>query len=168
MNFKIAFGAILAVLVIGMALYFWRRGGWTRFHQKVVGWTVIGYAVYLATLTGTAWKFFIPGFGSVGAGAVTGAFIGVLAHLVLGTLGIATGGIALAAGMGTLAVVFGGVGVATGWIAGFFSGGYGFHRVSYPLVHWAFWVPILLLGAYFLWNSRRRPPPSPQVLPDEN
>lgn len=168
MSLKIAIGASVAVLIGGAALYFWRRGGWTQLQQRVVGWTVIGYAAYLATLTGTAWKLVLPGLGSVGAGAVTGAFVGVLAHLILGTLGIATGGIAIAAGMGTLALVFGGVGMASGWVASFFSAGYGFRRVSYPLVHWAFWVPLLMLGAYVLWKSRSRPTTSQQTLPDEN
>lgn len=167
MNLKIVSGAILGAAVLGMALHFWRRGGWSRFHQKVVGWSVIGYAAYLATLTGTAWKFLVPGLGSAGAGAVTGAFIGVLAHTVLGTLGIATGGVALAAGMGTLALVFGGIGGTSGWVASFFAGSYGFQKVSYPLVHWAFWLPLFMLGVYLLWKRPARPQHAARALPEE-
>jgi len=165
---KVIIGAAAAIVIIGMALYFWRRGGWTLFHQKMVGCAVIGYAVYLATLTGTAWSLLLPGLSPIGAGAATGAFIGVVVSGIVGTLGVATGGLAIAAGVGTLAAIFGGVGAASGWVGTLFSGGYGLRKVSYPLVHWAFWVPLLLIGAYLLWNSSRLSKPNPPVLDEED
>ena len=71
------------------------------------------------------------------------------AWFALGTIGVATGGVGLAigaAGMAAIGALFGGIGGA--------SGGLGIREVSYWLIHPVIWIPLLVLGAYFIWGHR--------------
>ncbi|RYF31935.1 MAG: hypothetical protein EOO23_00900 [Comamonadaceae bacterium] len=149
---KVAVGVIFVLSIVGASVYFWRRGGWEKKHQKVIAYLVIGFGMYLAVLTGSATRLVLPGLGSIGLGATAGAGVGAVTYLLLGGIGLATGGTAYAVGLGWLVLVGGGLGAFSGSAAGF-----GLKTVSYPLVQWYLWVPILLLGCYLWWNSNRKP-----------
>lgn len=91
----------------------------------------------------------LPGVGGIAVGAGTGAAVGFGTWLVLGTVGVATGGVGLAIGAVSMAAIgafFGGIGGT--------ASGFGIQSVSYPLVHWIFWLPVIIIGCYFLWGHR--------------
>lgn len=125
---------------------------WRALHQRLVGASIFFYGIYLATLTGTVTKLFLPGVGAIGGGAAAGVGAGLLTYALIGTVGVATGGVGIALGGFAMALIGGGFG-----IVGAFAGGIGFHTVTYPLVSPWFWGPILVLGAYvFVGASRKK------------
>lgn len=138
----------VAVILFGLWSYF--RGGWKVVHQRLIGATVFLYGLYLASLTGSVTSFVLPGIGSVAVGAGTGAAVGALTYLVIGTVGVATGGVGIAVGLGAMT----GMGALLG-SAGAASGGIGFTTQTYPLVSPIFWVPLLIIGVYFLLGRRK-------------
>jgi hypothetical protein len=85
----------------------------------------------------------------VALGSGAGAAVGLGAWFALGTIGVATGGVGLAigaVGMASIGALFGGIGGA--------SGGLGIREVSYWFIHPVIWIPLLVLGAYFIWGHR--------------
>ena len=116
-----------------------------------LGTLIMAYGAYLATLTGTTTHFVMPGLGSVALGAATGGAVGFGTWVVVGTVGVATGGVGIAVGAATMAAV-GAVLGGTGGAAGAF----GFRAVSYPLVAWYFWVPIVCIGAMFIYGRKKK------------
>jgi hypothetical protein len=150
---KVVFAALIgvALLAVALTLRLVFRGRWRIGHQRLLGATTLAYGAYLALLTGTVTQFVVPGIGAIGAGAVTGSLIGLATFAVLGVIGVATGGTAFAVGAGLMALVGGTVGAAGGA-----AGGFGFRTVSVPLVSPFFWVPVLILGAYWLIGFRRK------------
>lgn len=146
-------GVIIAIGIIILIFFMWSRflGGWRALHQKTVGLLIIAYGAYLATLTGTITRFVIPGIVSIGGGAAAGAGIGFATWLIIGTVGIATGGVGVAIGAAALTTIGGVLGAA-----GAAAGGSGFTTVTYPLVSPYFWVPLLLLGIYFVIGGRKK------------
>jgi len=139
----------MAAAILLFALWAKIHGGWRRAHQRVLGWLILLYGIFLSSLTGSYTAFVLPGIGGIALGAGTGAAVGLGTWLVLGTVGVATGGIGLAIGalgMAAIGAIFGGIGGA--------AGGFGFQTVSYPLVHWAFWLPLIVIGLYFIWGIR--------------
>ncbi len=144
---------VIAIGILILVFYIWSRflGGWRILHQKIVGLLIIAYGAYLATLTGTVTQFVIPGIGSIGGGAVAGAGVGFATWLVVGTVGVATGGVGIAIGAAAMTMI-GGILGATGAA----TGGAGFTTVTYPLVSPFFWVPFILLGIYFVIGGRRK------------
>jgi len=125
------------------------RAGWKRAHQRALGMLTIVYAIILASLTGSHTVLVLPGIGGITLATGTGAAVGLGAWFVLGTIGVATGGVGIpigAAAMTAIGALFGAIGGA--------AGGFGFRQVSYSLVHPIFWTPLLVLGAYFLWGHR--------------
>lgn len=143
----IAFGVLIIVF------FLWSRffGGWRVLHQKVVGLLLIAYGAYLATLTGTITQFVIPGVGAIGGGAAAGAGVGFVTWLVVGTVGVVTGGVGIAIGSAAMTLIGGILGAA-----GAATGGVGFRSVSYPMITPFFWVPLVLLGIYFILGARKR------------
>lgn len=138
-------GTMLLIAVILLRL----RGVWTLAQRKVIGWLILLYGIYLATLTGSYTAIVAPGIGKIAIGAGTGAAVGFSTWLVVGTVGVATGGAGVAIGalaMAGIGALFGGVGGA--------SGGFGIKTLTYPLVHWTFWVPIIIIGLYFAFGHR--------------
>lgn len=133
---------VLILLIILLAKFL---GGWKVLHQRVMGWTVLFYGMWLATLTGTVTKLVLPGLGAVGGGAAAGAGCGLLTYFVIGTVGVVTGGVGLAVGAGVMATIGGVLGAVGGTV-----GGFGFKTITYPLISpWA-WVPICIIGVYFI------------------
>lgn len=121
---------------------------WVR---RVIGLLIVLYGGYLATLTGSASSFVVPGFGAIGAGAGVGAGIGLGTWAVLGTVGVVTGGVGVAVGAAAMA----GIGALLGG-AGGAAGGLGFQTVTYPLIAWYFWLPIVVIGVLFLLGIRKK------------
>ncbi len=157
-------GGILVVLAASYLIFgYWKKRD-IPLIRRTIGLLIMFYGAYLATLTGTTLSFVVPGIGSIALGAVTGAAVGFGTWLIIGTVGVVTGGVGVAVGAAAMAIigaVLGGTGGA--------AGGFGFQRISYPLVAWYFWVPIILIGALFILGMRRKkkllralPPPSPK------
>jgi len=138
---------VAVALFLGVIAY--KRGSWSIFHRRIVGWSVVLYGFYLATLTGSYTSLVLPGIGSIAIGAGAGAAVGFITWLVIGTVGVATGGVGVAIGAGAMALIgasFGG--------AGGVAGGFGIKTVSYPLISPIFWVPAIILGIYFLRGKK--------------
>ncbi len=151
----------VAIAVAILIFAFWTRchGGWKRAHQRLLGWLTLIYGIFLASLSGSYTSFVLPGIGGITLGAGTGAVVGFGTWLVLGTVGVATGGVGLAIGaiaMTSIGALFGGIGGT--------ASGFGLQNVSYPLVHWVIWLPVIIIGIYFIWGHtlrRRRGPKEP-------
>ena len=124
---------------------------WKLVHQRVIGFSIFLYGIYLATLSGTATQFVLPGVGAIGGGAAAGAGVGIVTYLVLGTVGAVTGGAGVALGLLAMSLI----GASLGAI-GASAGGFGFRIVSYPLVSPWFWAPLIILGIYVLLGSGKR------------
>lgn len=116
-----------------------------RLHQRIVGLGIIFYGIYLSTLVGTMTRFVLPGAGAVGGGAAAGAGVGLLTYLVIGTVGVVTGGTGIALGALAMSLIGGGLGAA-----GAAVGVAGFRALSYPLVSPFFWGPVIGLGIYLI------------------
>jgi hypothetical protein len=146
--FAIAIGCVIVFVWIVLR----KCAGWRALHQRFIGASIVLYGVWLAMLTGTATKFFLPGLGALGGGAAAGAGVGLLTYSLIGTVGAVTGGVGIAVGAFAMALIGGGLG-----IAGALAGGVGFRAVTYPLVSPWFWIPVLVLGVYvFVGASRKR------------
>lgn len=147
-------------MTLGILAY--KRGRWSVFHRRIVGWSVVFYGVYLATLTGSYTSLVLPGIGPIVIGAGTGAGIGFITWLVIGTVGMVTGGVGVAIGAGAMAFIgalFGGAGGA--------AGNFGIKTVTYALISPIFWIPVIILGIYFLQGNRikmQRMLPSPKTI----
>ena len=152
-----AISVFLGLVLLAIAYWAVKHGGWQRRHQRAVGWATLLYGIYLATLTGSYTAFVLPGFGGIALGAGAGAAVGFGTWLALGTIGLATGGVGIA--LGALSLV--GIGALVGGLGGA-AGGIGFQTVSYPLVHWAFWVPLLFIGIYLIVGLRFKRKVRPQ------
>ena len=87
-----------------------KRGWWSVIHRRIVGWPVVFYGVYLATLTGSYTSLVLPGAGSIAIGAGTGATVGFMTWLAVVTVGVVTGGTGVEIGAGAMALLFGGAG----------------------------------------------------------
>ncbi|WP_416401467.1 hypothetical protein [Alicycliphilus denitrificans] len=116
-----------------------------RLHQRVIGLGIVFYGIYLSTLVGTMTRFVLPGATALGGGAAAGAGVGLLTYLVIGTVGVATGGTGVALGALAMSLIGGGVGAA-----GAAAGAAGFRALSYPLVSPWFWGPVIGLGIYLI------------------
>lgn len=154
---------IAGLIVLSLGIVAFQRGWWSVFHRRMVGLTVVLYGIYLATLTGSFTSLVLPGIGSIAIGAGTGAVVGFVTWLAIGTVGVATGGVGIAIGAGVMTLIgalFGGAGGA--------AGNFGIKTVTYPLVSPIFWVPIIILGIYFLRGKKIKmqkmlPPPSANI-----
>ena len=107
----------IGVVVFGIALWAKFHTEWSRAYQKFVGVLILVYGCYLALLTGSYTTFTIPGIGSIAVGSGVGAVTGLAAWVVLGTVGVATGGTAIAVGaigMAAIGALFGVAG-SEGW-----------------------------------------------------
>ncbi|MHA7600934.1 hypothetical protein ACX12L_13430 [Alicycliphilus sp. T452] len=122
-----------------------RHARLARWHQRIVGLGIVFYGIYLATLVGSMTRFVLPGVGAVGGGAATGAGIGFLTYLAVGTVGVVTGGTGVALGALAMALIGGGVGAV-----GAAAGAAGFQTITYPLVSRWFWGPTIVLGIYLV------------------
>ena len=139
----------IAVAILVFAFWAKQHGGWRRAHQRLLGILTLSYGLFLASLTGSYTSLVLPGIGGISLGVGVGAAVGFGTWLVLGTVGVVTGGIGLAVGavgMAAIGAIFGGIGGT--------AGGFGITTVSYPLVHWIFWVPVVLIGIYFIWGHK--------------
>ena len=141
----------IAIAIGIVLLFYWakRFGGWQRTHQKLLGFMTLMYGVFLASLTGSYTALVLPGIGGIALGLGSGAAVGLGVWVAIGTVGVATGGIGLAIGAASMIAIgalFGGIGGA--------AGGFGIQTLSYPLVHWGFWVPVMIIGVYFLCGHK--------------
>ncbi|MDM0077463.1 hypothetical protein QTH90_23860 [Variovorax sp. J2P1-59] len=156
-------GAVIAVGALTCRLVLSER--WAAFHTRALAVIIFAFGVYLATLTGTMTQFVLPGIGAIGLGVVAGGAIGFGTFLVVGAVGLATGGVGLALGAGAMTLIGAGVGAAGGA-----AGGFGFRVVEYPLVSPFVWAPILMFAVYlFVTVGRNKlealpPPESPDAV----
>lgn len=153
----ITIGLVILVAVVACRLVL--RDRWVAFHQRLVALSVFAFGMYLATLTGTVTQLVVPGIGAVGIGAAAGGAIGLVTSMVVGVVGVATGGVGLAIDAGAMALIGAGVGAAGGAASGF-----GFQVISYPLVSPFVWVPLMVLAVY-LFVAVKRGREEPQVSP---
>lgn len=116
-----------------------------RLHQRVIGLCIVFYGIYLSTLVGTMTRFVLPEATALGGGAAAGAGVGLLTYLVIGTVGVVTGGTGVALGALAMSLIGGGVGAV-----GAAAGVSGFRALSYPLVSPWFWGPVIGLGIYLI------------------
>ncbi|GAD22755.1 hypothetical protein AVS7_02515 [Acidovorax sp. MR-S7] len=116
-----------------------------RLHQRVIGLGIVFYGIYLSTLVGTMTRFVLPEATALGGGAAAGAGVGLLTYLVIGTVGVVTGGTGVALGALAMSLIGGGVGAV-----GAAAGVSGFRALSYPLVSPWFWGPVIGLGIYLI------------------
>ncbi|SEA16383.1 hypothetical protein SAMN05660420_01439 [Desulfuromusa kysingii] len=146
---SIIIGAAVAIVIFAIWAKF--LGGWSRLHQKIIGLMTMCYGLYLATLTGTVTSLVLPGIGSIAIGTGAGAAVGFFTSVVIGTVGVATGGVGIALGALGMSIIGGVFG-----LIGSSAGGVGFERTSYHLVNPIFWIPLIVLGIYFLVGRRKR------------
>lgn len=151
-------GVVLVMAAVAYGLFVRKQRRDFPLVRRALGIFIIFYGVYLSTLTGSAYSFKLPG-GSIALGAGTGASIGLGAWALLGTIGVATGGVGIAVGAAAMA----GVGALLGGAGGAAGSSFGFQTTIYPLVKWYFWLPIIVIGALFLFGVRRKKP-DPQSL----
>ncbi len=142
--------ALVAIAIFCFALWSRLKGGWKSTHQRIVGGFIFAYGIYLSTLTGSYTILAMPGFGGIGLGAGAGAAIGLGTYLFTGTVGVATGGVGIAIGALTMMAIGGSVGGVSSATSGF-----GLKTITYPLVSPIVWVPMLILGAYFLIGLKK-------------
>lgn len=111
----------------------------------------------LAVALGTATELVLPGIGGIVLGGATGAFLAWLVWLLVGTLGIATGGTAFALGGWALATIFSLVAAA-----GAATTGFGLRTVH----QWVVAIPILILALALMARNRQHKP-MPLSLPSQ-
>lgn len=145
MQYIIGVGIFLFILAI------WAKWGgrWESLYQKIISLLIIFYGLFLANLTGSYTAIVLPVGIEIVVGAGSGAALGYITFLVLGTIGVVTGGIGFAIGAGlmiTIGAIFGGAGAA--------GAGFGVKTITYALVSPWFWVPILVLGIYY-WRGAK-------------
>ena len=152
MGSAVIFGLIVfGILILGFWLWSYIWGGFRIFHQRIVGLSLLCYGWYLSTLTGSYTALVLPGIGAIGGGALAGGGVGFFTWVIIGTVGVATGGTGIALGalaMSCIGAALGATGAATG--------GFGIKTINYPLVSPIFWVPLLVLGVYFLIGSLKK------------
>ena len=122
-----------------------------NFFKLILGCLFIFVGMYLALLTGTVTSFVMPGLGKIVIGTASGVGVGLLTSLIVGTLGVATGGVGIALGALGMAVIgglLGGVGATTS--------GFGLQTVTYGLVSWVYWVPLILKESIFFLVSESK------------
>ncbi|MBE9070055.1 hypothetical protein IQ260_25775 [Leptolyngbya cf. ectocarpi LEGE 11479] len=125
----------------------------------MIGISLLLYGAYLATLTGSYTTIIFPEIGSIGSGAVAGVGVGFFTSLLVGTVGVATGGIGIAIGALGMSAIGGFLGMV-----GAASGGFGIKTLSYPLVSPWFWAPILAIA---LWLIIHLPSQEEDVEPEQ-
>ncbi len=108
---------LVAITIIYFLIALINRHPQPKF-RRVIGLLFIVYGIYLATITKTSTHFVLP-FSSVAQGAGGGAVAGLLTGLIVGTVGVVTGGVGVA--VGALAMTLGGaiLGGIGGTAAGF-------------------------------------------------
>ena len=149
------YAAILAGMII-VALWLVavikpKLRGWKRF----IAAPIILCGIYLSTLTQTTWD--VPFFGEIALGSVAGASVGALlmgvTWAIIGTLGVATGGLGFALGPLSLIVIgalLGGIGGGAAEMLGI---------TTKPYVHPVVWISIVLAGfCLWFWLKPKKPP----------
>ncbi|WP_137823017.1 hypothetical protein [Pseudomonas sp. D(2018)] len=141
-------GVLVLGVLVGCCLLFLalRRLKRTVQVMLAVMFLIIGTAS--AWMLGVTTELVLPGGRGIAAGAGAGGLAGYVASLFLGTLGVATGGVAFAVGAVAMTVIFSVVGALGATAAGF----------GLRTVHsWVIAVPIVLLALALLI---RRPVPA--------
>lgn len=140
---------LVAITIIYFLIALIHRHPQPKF-RRVIGLLFIVYGIYLATITKTSTHFVLP-FSSVAQGAGGGAVAGLLTGLIVGTVGVVTGGVGIA--VGALAMTLGGA--ILGGIGGT-AAGFGWKTVTEYLVPWYFWLPIILFGLLLFIGWRKK------------
>lgn len=125
--------------------------------QWVIATVLLFGSLALAVALGTVTELVLPGIGGIVLGGATGAFLAWLVWLLVGTLGIATGGTAFALGGWALAAIFSLV-AATGAA----TTGFGLRTIH----QWVIAIPILILALALMARNRQREP-MPLSLPSQ-
>lgn len=141
---------ILALIGIFIAWYIlrrWSNGSWSA---KIIGRLIFFYGLSFSFFTGSYSSLVLPGIGSIGLGATVGGAVGLVASVIIGTIGVATGGAGIAIGalgMAAIGAVLGAIGAG--------SGGFGISTTTYFLVTPWFWVPLIIIGLFFMFRGRK-------------
>lgn len=105
--------------------------------KKLIAAILLFTGLAMAMAIGTATHLVLPGIGSIGVSAASGALVGCLTWLAVGTLGVVP--IGLAIGLGSM------VSAATGLsVLGGITGGIGLKTVLVPYVPAVIWIPLLV------------------------
>jgi len=139
----------VTIFALGLWLLWSRRP--VIIFRRITGFFIVAYGLYLSTLTASVIKFVVPGIGAIGTGAATGAGIGALTGVMLGTIGVVTGGAGYAVGATVLALIGGSLGAA-----GAATGGFGFQVFKYPVVHPMFWLPLVAIGLVLIFRPKHK------------
>ena len=113
-----------------------------RWHQRIVGLGIVFFGIYLATLTETKTHWLPNVLGNTGGGAAKGAGVGFLTYLVVGTVGVVTGGVGVALGASAMALIGGTVGAVAGLKL--------FNTTEHSMVSPWFSGLVIVLGIYLL------------------
>lgn len=109
------------------------------------------YGTFFALFIGTVTSLTLPGVGSITLGAASGAAVGWATYLLLGTLGIATGGAAIALGALGMALI----GSLLGAVGGA-SGGFGLSKSIHFFVTPWFWAPLIIIGIFIALRGNKK------------
>ena len=142
---------IFSILIVGYCIHKIKNFGWHALSDRFFGVLVLLYGAYFALFIGSSVSLVLPGIGSIAVGATAGAALGWATFAILGTLGVATGGIAIALGAIGMAVI-GAVLAAVGATAG----GAGFQATRYFLVTPWFWGVLIAIGLYLILFGRNK------------
>jgi len=146
-NIAIVISVLIGVSIIGYGFWKWANGTWSA---KFMGRLIFLYGLYFSFFTGSYSSLVLPGVGSIALGAATGGAVGWAASAIIGTIGVATGGVGIAIGalgMATIGAVLGAIGAS--------SGGFGIKTTTYFLVTPWFWVPLIIIGLFLMFRSRK-------------
>ena len=143
----IVISVLIAAYIVGCGFRSWCNGTWSA---KIMGRLIFLYGLYFSLFMGSYSSLVLPGIGSIGVGAVAGGVIGWGASAIVGTIGVVTGGVGIAIGalgMATIGAVLGAIGAG--------SGGFGIRDTTYFLVTPWFWVPLIIIGLFFMFRNRK-------------
>ncbi|WP_156350910.1 hypothetical protein [Pseudomonas sp. EGD-AK9] len=107
--------------------------------RRWISYAAICISLVMAFAIGTVTHVVLPGFGSLGLGAASGAVVGLLLWMIVGPIGVVPLGI----GVG----LWGMVGATTSLsVLGSLVGGTGLKTSFVPYVPMVVWLPILVTG----------------------
>lgn len=130
-----------------------------RNYQLIFSLIFFSGGILMAIMIGTKTVLVMPGIGGIGVGGAAGALVGYMTYLLIGTVGVVTGGIGLA--LGALGMSF--IGFILGSIGATF-GGFGLRTIH----SWVIAIPVIVLGVAMFYRNLTSKPFTDQPLIEGN
>jgi MFS family permease len=130
-----------------------------RNYQLIVSLIFFSGGILMAIMIGTTTVLVMPGIGGIGMGGASGALVGYLTYLLIGTVGVVTGGLGLALGALGMSLI----GFLLGAIGATF-GGFGLMTIH----SWVIAIPVILLGVAMFYRNLTSKPLTDQPLIEGN